>query len=72
MEIVSIEDLKKGDIILTDGFNDNELFVLTVSKITEDGLIIPKELGGMDYCPEDPEQIVRLGRSKTKLKFIIS
>jgi hypothetical protein len=43
MEIVSIEDLKKGDIILTEGFNDNELFVLTVSKITEDGLIIPKE-----------------------------
>lgn len=70
MEIVSIEDLKRGDVILTEGFNDNELFVLTVQKITEDGLIIPKELNGMDYCPEDPEQIVRLGRSKTKLKFI--
>lgn len=66
IEIISIEELKKGDIILCPGFDDDTLFMLTVKRITKDNLIIPTELGGMDYAPEDSNQIVRIGKDKIK------
>jgi len=65
MDIVPIEELKKGDIILVEGITyANQVCAVTVDRTTKDGLIIPLEMGGLDYAPEDPEQIVRLGTKK--------
>jgi molybdopterin-guanine dinucleotide biosynthesis protein len=61
IEIIEVNQLKPGDIILIEGFNESEFNLVTVEDISEDGLIVPEEMGGMDYCPEDSDQIVRLG-----------
>ncbi|MEK6829065.1 MAG: hypothetical protein AABY15_02980 [Nanoarchaeota archaeon] len=64
IEVVSIDDLKRGDIILLEGTRDGEVCIATVDKKPKDGLIIPREFGGLDYAPEDPDAIVRIGTSK--------
>lgn len=61
LEIISIYDVSEGDILLFEGFKDNEIIIITVSEVTEDLLIIPKELGGIDICPENPDTILRIG-----------
>jgi hypothetical protein len=68
MEIIEFRDVKKGDVLLIDGLNGP--CVVTVSEKTNDGLIIPKEIGGLDYAPENPNLIVRLGSKKEPLKKI--
>lgn len=61
IEIVQTYELNPGDIILIEGIKGNETRVVTVESITEDGLIIPIEMGGVGVSPEEPEQIIRLG-----------
>lgn len=62
IEITSVDQLKEGDTILIDGMKDSEVIIVEVESI-DGNLIIPKGLGGLDYCPEDPECIVRIGRN---------
>ncbi len=68
IEITSVENLKKGDIILIDA--GDKLQIVTVEKI-DDGLIIPVEWGGMDYCAESPDEIIRLGTKKETPTIVI-
>lgn len=63
IEITSVDQLKEGDTILIEGMEDSEVLVVEVESI-DGNLIIPKGLGGLDYCPEDPESIIRIGRKK--------
>jgi hypothetical protein len=64
IEIVNINQIHKGDIILISGTNENSTIIITVKKITNNGLIIPKEMNGLDICPEYMDNIVRIGTSK--------
>lgn len=65
LEVVNINQVEVGDILLFDGFElENEVLVITVQKVTDEGLIVAKELGGLDICPEDMDRIVRLGTIK--------
>ena len=65
IEIVKLEGLDPGDIILID--RDGAIEPVTVKEITEDNLIIPVEYGGLDYAPEDPGNIVKIGEDKVRL-----
>lgn len=67
MEVVSIEDLEAGDVILIAGMEENEICIVTVEKVLLDEyLIIPEEFGGMDYSPEQPEKITRLATKQSE------
>ncbi len=61
MEIVSITELQKGDIILIEGMNDLEFRIVEIESITDDYEIIPKGMAGVEYIPKDLEHIIRLG-----------
>jgi DNA helicase HerA-like ATPase len=61
LEVVSIGNIVKGDIILIEGMEENGINIVTVEEVTYDGLIIPAELGGLDYTPPDDGEIVRIG-----------
>lgn len=70
IEIVRIEDLRKGDIILIEGIGEGEVNVVTIHKVdAKNFLIIPKEMSGLDYAPEDPDNIVRIGTKERKPKI---
>lgn len=72
MEVVSIEELIIGDIILINGWEDDEVYVVTIESINiQDGSIIPEGLGGLDYTPDDYNSIVRLGSSADKIRIEI-
>lgn len=68
MEIVTVEELEAGDKIMITGMADNEYYLVTVERVTDDGLIIPVELGGLDYTPEYPESIIRLPNTELTFK----
>jgi len=68
MEIVEITGLKKGDKIIIPGFQDCEYFIRTVKKVTKDGLVLFDETP-LDFAPEDPEQIIRLGGKSDEIKI---
>ncbi len=68
IEIISIEKVKKGDTLLLDVSDRAEL--ITVEK-TDSGLIIPVEWGGMDYSPENPDEIIRIGTKKNRPTIIV-
>lgn len=68
MEIVSMEDLKKGDKILIEGFQEGDHFIRTVKKVYKDGILTFDETP-LDFAPEDPEQIVRLGRKGNEVNI---
>lgn len=60
IEIIDIDEVEVGDTLLIESMNDGEVLIVTVAEI-EDGTIIPAELGGLDYQPDDTSQIVRIG-----------
>ena len=58
MRIVSIEELEIHDRVVVQEDKDT-LRILTVKEVWPDNcLIVFKEMGSLDYAPEDPEQIV--------------
>ena len=62
MDTVDIKELNEGDTILITGFQDYEILIVEVDEVLhEELLIIPKGMGGLDYSPEDPEKIIRIG-----------
>mgnify|MGYP001025804339 CR=1 FL=1 len=72
MEVVSIEELNPGDIILINGWEDDEIYVVTIDKVNvKENLIVPEELGGLDYTPDDYNSIVRLGSSADQIRIKI-
>jgi hypothetical protein len=65
IEIIDITEVESGDLILIEGFEyDNQICIVTVDKV-DGGLIVPLEMGGLDYSPENPDAIIRIGNSKT-------
>lgn len=60
MEIVHINEVKPGDVILIDGYSERTCEVVTVDSVDDGQLIIPREMGGIDYLPDDLSTIVRL------------
>jgi hypothetical protein len=68
IETIPISQIKKGDIIIIPGIEyDNQVLIVSVEKIDRyNDLIIPAELGGLDYAPEDPDHIVRVGHISDK------
>lgn len=67
LEVVNINNISKGDILLFEGAQfENQITIITVESVTDEGLIIPKELGGVDICPEDMDCIVRIGTDKIR------
>lgn len=69
MEIVSVEKIKKGDVVIIPDFEDNTFRVVSVEKNLNDGTLL---IMGFDYHPEDPEQIVRIGTKKEHPTLLIS
>ena len=62
IEIININEVQPGDILLIEGVEyDNQVLIVTVGSVTEDNLILFSEMGGLDYCPEDMDAIVRIG-----------
>ena len=70
LELVSLEELKEGDLILIDWVHEGELGVLTVEEVTEDGEILFEEVG-LDYLPPDSERIVRVAKQEQELRIIM-
>lgn len=62
MELVEINELEEGDVILIEGQEEGEIYVVTVKEVYDE-LIIPAELGGLDYSPPNPYSIIRLNRN---------
>lgn len=60
VQVVRIEDLKHGDIIIIEGINDM-VSIVTVDEVFYDRITI-KEFGGMDFYPPDEDSVVRIGR----------
>ncbi|SDG67300.1 hypothetical protein SAMN05421827_109111 [Pedobacter terrae] len=62
MEILRIDEITVGDIILIDAAGQGEYMIVTVAEVSiDDESIIPKELSGLDYSPPDSSSIVVLG-----------
>lgn len=51
-ELKRFDELEIGDIFLTEWI-DGSPIKLTVERKTDDGLVIPQELGGMDVCMDE-------------------
>lgn len=48
----TFEELQVGDVFLTEWIDGNPI-KLTVERKTDDGLVIPKELGGFDVSMDE-------------------
>jgi len=60
MELVTIEQLNPGDRVVVQTDEDS-VDVFTVQKVEQDGyLVVFKENPTLEYCPEDPDNIVIL------------
>lgn len=68
IEIIDIEEVKNGDILLIDLGDKKQ--IITVEKC-EHGLIVPVECGGLDFAPEDPGEIIRIGSKKEKPTIVV-
>ena len=53
-----------------DDVSETGVIIVTV-KETSEGLIIPEEMFGIDYAPEDPSQIITIGTNKETARVIL-
>lgn len=70
IETIEIDDVKKGDILLLD--LEEKMEIITVKRVNARLItIVPEEWGGLDYVPEYPEEIIRLGSESDRPKIIV-
>ncbi len=60
IEVVAVEDLRPGDIVILEWHEENQLAIIEIERI-DGGLILSPALGNLDYSPENPDQIIRIG-----------
>ncbi|MFK5893748.1 MAG: hypothetical protein QM504_11060 [Pseudomonadota bacterium] len=66
IEIKKIAEIKKGDIVIINGFTENCCIIATVSEVDyEHGELLFNELDGIDYSADDLNQIIVIGNTQT-------
>lgn len=66
MKIKKAHKVRPGDIILTTGIREGELFLMTVKTANSAGAYFTFEETGLDYETDPNDRVVVLGNKKNK------
>jgi hypothetical protein len=64
MELVTIKDLKEGDIIQVDGPGDTDITIMTVDRVIDGGIWTYEH--DFVFRPDNPDQILLIGDKDNK------